>query len=98
MHYPPPQLDGHKVLYRGNRFYVFEVDALHPFSGFEAHAQVLVWDGRYGDTVAFCDANLNGYVAPGTVQDSIEIYGMNPRELVQEVKRALNLFEKHFAG
>jgi hypothetical protein len=94
--YAPPRLDGHTVLYRGKRFYVFEVDAEHPFENFEAHAQVLVYDARYGSPVAFCDANLNGVVAPGTMQDSIPVYGMNPRELVQEVKAALTVFERHF--
>jgi hypothetical protein len=30
------------------------------------------------------------------MQDSIPVYGMNPRELVQEVKAALTVFERHF--
>jgi hypothetical protein len=31
MHYPPPQLDGNNVPYKGTRYLVIEVDAEHPF-------------------------------------------------------------------
>jgi hypothetical protein len=94
MSYSAPRLDGHCYLHRGRRFYVFKIDAHHPFQGYEAHAQVVVYDKRYGEVVAFCDPNLNGYIAPGIVADSIEIYGINPKALVQDVKRALAKVKK----
>ena len=75
----------------------FEVDAIHPFGGHEAHAEVLVFDKLYGDVVAFCDANLNCRVSVGSLQDSLPVYGMNPRDLVREVKKALKEIELYFA-
>ncbi len=92
-----PPKSTHNYLHRGKRFSVFEVDAVHPFGGYEAHAEVLVFDKLYGDVVAFCDPNLNGRVSVGSFKESIPIYGANPRELVIAVSKALRAFEKHFA-
>ena len=34
--YTPPQLSGHKVAYKGKRYWVIEIDEAHPFEGVDA--------------------------------------------------------------
>jgi hypothetical protein len=98
MPYFQPPLSGHRCLYRGKRFYVFAVDALHPYLGHEALADVLVYDKRVGAVVAFCDANLNGYVAAAACPNEVPIYGANPKALVREVQTALKILGRTACG
>jgi len=45
--YIPPELSGHKVAYRGRRYYVIEIDENHPFKLFDVnHGEFVVYDAR----------------------------------------------------
>lgn len=90
----PPKLNGHRTLFKGKRFYVFEVSTECPFEGYEAEADVVVFDKLYGDVVATCDRNLNCDVTVGFGPMSVPVYGANPKRLVLEVKKALKTLEQ----
>lgn len=91
--YTSPKLDGHTVIYKGRRFWVFEISGLHPFFGHEAHCDVIVYDKLHNCPIGFCDKNLNGYVSLGNLQGSYPIYGSNPEQLIVEVRKALKTFD-----
>jgi len=94
-----PDLNGHKVLYKGKRFWVFEISSEFPFKGMEEFCQVIVYDKGYGCEVAGAEKTANGYcgslIGP---QDSVEVSGCSPEELVDSVIHASRYYERHFAG
>ena len=94
-----PDLNGHKVLYKGKRFWVFEISAEFPFNGMEKFCQVIVYDKEYGCEIASAENSTNGYfgslIGP---QESVEVSGGSPVELLDSVIYASRNYEKHFAG
>lgn len=94
-----PELSGHKVLYKGKRFWVFEISSDFPFNGMEEFCTVIVYDKEYGCEIAGAEYSVNGYcgslIGP---QDSVEVSGRSPAELLDSVIRASRNYEKHFAG
>jgi hypothetical protein len=97
--YAYPDLDGHKILYKGKRFWVFQVSSELPFKGIEKFCQVIVYDKKYGCEIAGAKNSPDGYsgslIGP---QDSVEISGGSPIELVDSVIHSSRNYEKHFAG
>lgn len=93
-----PDLNGHKVLYKGKRFWVFEISLEFPFNGMEEFCQIIVYDKEYGCEIAGVKNSTNGYhgslIGP---QDSVEVSGGSPVELVDSVIRASRNYERHFA-
>ena len=94
-----PDLNGHKVLYKGKRFWVFEISSEFPFNGMEEFCQVIVYDKEYGCEIAGAENSTNGYfgslIGP---QESVEVSGGSPVELLDSVIYASRNYEKHFAG
>jgi len=94
-----PDLNGHKVLYKGKRFWVFEISAELPFNGMEEFCQVIVYDKEYGCEIAGAENSTNGFsgslIGP---QEYVEVSGGSPVELVDSVIHASRNYEKHFAG
>ena len=41
-----PDLNGHKVLYKGKRFWIFEISKEFPFRGYEEFCDVIVYDKK----------------------------------------------------
>ena len=97
--YTYPDLSGHKILYKGKRFWVFEISSEFPFKGMEEFCQIIVYDKEYGCEIAGAASSANGYygslIGP---QDSVEVSGSSPVELLDSVIRAMRNYEKHFAG
>lgn len=87
--YIRPELDGHKVLYKGLRYWVFEVSAECPWEGLEGYWTIAVFDGEFGVTVAYCnevvDAGFEGYIEWG--QSGLPVSGKDIKELVRDVIR-----------
>ena len=51
--YTPPQLSGHKVAYKGKRYWVIEIDEAHPFEGINAgFAAFVIYDADASCTIA----------------------------------------------
>jgi hypothetical protein len=94
-----PELNGHKVLYRGKRFWVFEINSEFPFEGHESYCDVIVFDKGHGDAMAGAKKTSKGY--KGSIFDTlytIEITGETPTELVDSTIEAWRSAEKNFAG
>lgn len=97
--YTYPDLKGHKVLYKGKRFWVFEISSQFSFNGMEEFCKVIVYDKEFGCEIAGADNSANGYA--GTLigpQECVEVSGSSPVELVESVINASRNYEKHFAG
>ena len=94
-----PDLNGHKILYKGKRFWVFEISSEFPFKGMEEFCQVIVYDKEYGCEIAGAENSTNGYsgslIGP---QESVEVSGGSPVELLDSVIHASRNYEKNFAG
>lgn len=94
-----PDLNGHKVLYKGKRFWVFEISSEFPFNGMEEFCQIIVYDKEYGCEIAGAENSANGYygslIGP---QNSVEVFGKSPEGLVDSVIAASRNYEKNFAG
>lgn len=84
--YSKPELDGHKVLYKGRRYWVFEVSADHPFEGEEEYYDLVFWDGFYGAVITGGatgdDGVIRGFIQYG--QGGIDVQGMTVREFVDD--------------
>jgi hypothetical protein len=95
--YTPPVLDGHKILYKGKRYWVFEVDEEYPFEGYEKDCRYLIFDKSYGGCViSWCerddDGSFKGYIQYG--QGFIEVEGKTPKELIQSVVKSFKWIER----
>ena len=94
-----PDLKGHNVLYKGKRFWVFEISSEFPFEGYEEFCQVIVYDKEFGTEIASAVKNSNGYsgslIGP---QYDVEVSGETPTELLDSAIDAFRNYERHFAG
>lgn len=94
-----PKLNGHKIIYKGKRFWVFEINSEFPFEGYEEYSEVIVYDKECGCAMAAAQKTLKGY--EGSIigpQNSIEISAATPTELVDSAIAAFRSAEKHFSG
>ena len=94
--YTPPVLNGHKVLYKGKRYWAFEISKEHPYENYEKDCSIIVYD-KYCDAVAaWCDSSIDGaytgYIPYG--QGSIEVNGHTVKELVTSVVDWSNWIER----
>ena len=94
-----PHLKEHKVLYKGKRFWIFEISSDFPFEGYEKFCEVIVYDKDSGCEIAGAENSTNGYsgslIGP---QESVEVSGGSPVELLDSVINASRTYERHFAG
>jgi len=98
--YTLPKLDGHKVLYKGKRFWIFEIDEKFPFQGYEAaHGQVIVYDKVYGGAVSCSMRTARGFEGTLTcAMDLVEVAGSSLQELLENSIEKMRFYEKHVAG
>ena len=96
--YSQPKLTDHKVLYKGKRYWVFEIDKEHPYENYEKDCNCVVFDKFYGGCViSWCnkleDGSFKGIVSYG--QGSIEVDGRTPKELVDSVVSTYKWMERN---
>ena len=94
-----PILKGHKILYKGKRFWVFEISSEFPFEGYEENCDLIVYDKECGSAMAGAQKTPKGF--EGSIigpQNSYEISGETPAELVDSAIAAFRSAEKHFSG
>ena len=98
--YIRPKLTGHKVLYKGLRYWVFEVSPAFPFEGYEDYYGIVLYDclhdgvitgGRMGD-----DGFIRGDVQFG--QGNIEVSGKTLNEFIQNSIAASDWCHKESGG
>ena len=87
--YFPPKLSGQKVLDKGKRYWVIEMDKNVAYFNYEDTCDAIVYDKVHRAEVVFVtnleDGTLRGDMAYG--QGTIDMYGKDVRELVSEVMR-----------
>lgn len=93
--YKKPILNGHKVLYKGRRYWVFEVSKEFPFHGCEDIDKIVVYDGVYNNEIAWCHVDEKGEYIGGVPcgQHLLGVSGKNVRELVDDVCKTLRFVE-----
>ena len=85
--YIAPALDEHKILYKGKRYWAFEIDKDHPYENYEHDCSIIIFDKLCGGVAAWCERLSNGQFSgymPYS-QQSIEIERKTIRDLVLSV-------------
>ncbi len=97
--YTYPEIKDHKILYKGKRFWIFEISSAFPYKGEQQRFDVIVYDKHYGADIAGVRKTANGYVGSliGTM-DSVSASGKSPIELLENVINAMRDYERHFSG
>jgi hypothetical protein len=98
--YTLPKLEGHNVLYKGKRFWIFEISLIFPFGGYENNReQVIVYDKVYGAPVACACKTADGFdgALTGTM-DRVEVGGATLQDFLTNTIDRMRSYEKHCAG
>jgi len=98
--YTLPKLDGHKILYKGKRFWIFEINEKYPFQGYESvREQVIVYDKVYGAVVSCAKKTAQGFEGILTcAMDRVEVAGSSLQELLETSIKSMRWYEKHCSG
>ncbi len=94
--YINPALDGHNVLYKGKRYWVFEISNEHPYEDYEKDYSIIIFDKLCGGVAAWVN-KLSDNTYSGDMsysQQSIDISGSTIREIVDKVIHWTNWVEK----
>lgn len=78
----------HQILFHGSRFVVFEVDKNHPYENYEEDCTVLVLDKKHDAIIAWCNKSDDGSFTcdMSFSQASIDVYGKDVKDLIQNIK------------
>ena len=94
-----PDIDGHKVIYKGKRFWIFEISAEFPYQGYEEYCDVIVYDKKDGVEMASAQKTSDGFI--GSLigpRESVDVSGNSPLELFESAINSWRFYERHFAG
>ena len=96
----PSLLSDHKIIYKGRRYIMFEINVEHPYEGYEVFNSIALWDGEFGRICAFADrlpsGELVGHLA--FTMDMVELKGNMPRQFIDENIRQWCFYAKHVSG
>jgi hypothetical protein len=91
-----PKLNGHKVAYRGRRYWVIEIDDDHPFEYFDAsHGEFVIYDRR--DAVVIATASrMEGGIYQCRLNSHVEISceAQNIKDAVKASANAMDEYQK----
>ena len=97
--YTPPELSGHKILFKGKRFWIFEISKEYPFEDFEVSCEIVLFDKVAAAPIAFARRALDGFeVALSFTMDHVEVNGATPQELLANAIEMTRRYERHFSG
>jgi hypothetical protein len=85
--YTEPELTNHKILYKGKRYWVFEVNKENPFQNMENVCSILVYDKFCDGIACYCKYKDNGSIE-GNIpysQASIHVEGKDGRDIAIQV-------------
>lgn len=95
--YKKPNLRGHNVLYKGRRYWAFEVSSEFSYEGSEDIDSIVVYDGSLETDVAWCHQEGNGvfkgFAAYG--MHELSVSGSTIEELISDVDRVLKWSINH---
>lgn len=97
--YSRPNLHGHKTLYKGKRYWVFEVSSEYPFEGYEEEFSLVLYDCLYGGVITggkMEEGKLKGYIQFG--MGSIDVSGVTLRDFIEDAKATSNWVSREFGG
>lgn len=94
--YTKPELNGHAVLYKGKRYWAFEISNEHPYENYEKDCSIIIFDKLYVGVAAWVnklpDNTFRGDMPYS--QQCIDIYGNTIQEIIGEVVRWSNWIER----
>lgn len=96
--YIRPALDGHKVLYKGRRYWVFSVNQDFPFEGEEEYYDMVFWDGLLGVPITGGKIGEDGVIR-GSIQygqGGIDVAGPSIKDFVEDVKATCDWLEREY--
>ena len=97
--YTPPELLGHKILFKGKRFWIFEISNEYPFEDYEGAYEIVLFDKVAAAPIAFARRTLNGFEgALSFTMDYVEVKGATPQELLANTIEMIRFYERHFVG
>ena len=85
--YTEPKLKNHKILYKGKRYWVFEIDKEHPFENMEDVCSIIVYDKFCDGIACYCNYKEDGTMV-GDIpysQQSIDVEGKDGRDISSQV-------------
>ena len=97
MRYSKPTLNGHKVHYKGRRFWVFEVSQEFPFLGAEKIDKIVVFDGLYSVDICWCHLNKKGEYE-GVIpygQHQLDVSGKTVKDFIANVAMTIKWCERN---
>ena len=87
--YTQPDINDHKVLYKGRRYWVFEVSEIHPYRGYEDIASFVFYDGLLDIDIGWGHINEKGEIE-GTIpygQHSLDVKEWSIRDFVRNMAK-----------
>jgi hypothetical protein len=81
--YTEPELTNHKILYKGKRYWVFEISKENPYENMENVCSIIVFDKLCGGIAGYCNYKEDGTIV-GDIpysQQSIDIEGKDGKEI-----------------
>jgi len=95
--YQKPNLNGHKVLYGGRRYWVIEVSKDCPYRGYEDIATLVIYDGLYDIDVGWGCINEEGIFVGGVPygQHLLEVKEDTVRDFVRSISKEAEWAVRH---
>jgi len=81
------------VLYRGARYWIYEIDSAHPCDVFAQAYPLLVYDTVDRYIAAGCNYDLSGELNLGSFPESVLVSGSSYRSLIRNIRNELKQFE-----
>ena len=89
--YTFPDLNNHKIIYKGRRYIAFEVSQSNPFESMDDVADFVVWDGDCNVAVSYgtitSDGGFEGFLAFSHVEIEVESAD-NIRDFLKNYKKS----------
>jgi hypothetical protein len=94
--YTGPKLCGHRVLYKGKRYWAFEISKKFPYENYEDSCSIIIFDKLYGSVAAWVTQQSNNSYKGDMPysQQCIDISGNTVKEIVNEVIYWTNWIER----
>jgi len=95
--YKTPVLSNHNILYKGKRYWIFEVSKDHPFEGYESISSFVLFDRRLNVVLAWGELDdEDGYIGGVPYGPHVlDVRGKTAKEFVLDVVKQVSWTVKH---
>ena len=97
--YTRPILHGHKTLYKGRRYWVFEVSSEFPYKGYEEDFSMVLYDCLYDGVITggkIEAGHIKGYVQFG--MGNIDVSGATLTEFIEDATSSSDWVHREYGG